>query len=156
MALFGLVLILLLSTSLSTNVVYYKFGSNFGQIFYDYSGMGNHGQNGESITSNIKDTIPTDRGAYFDLSTNTYIKLPPNNIKTSSLQLGSTFSIVMWFRPSYVASDTEYYLTKRFKDSNNFLYWKRDEEDKELEVEIDINGSEFEKEFENVSAPSKI
>ena len=47
--------------SLASNIVHYKFGSNFGQIFYDYSGFGNHGQNGASITTTTSDTVPANQ-----------------------------------------------------------------------------------------------
>ena len=80
----------------SSKLVEYKFGYNFGQIFFDYSGKGNHGQNGISPSSTTADTKPTDRGAFFSDSTSDYIMLPPNSVVTSGLALGSTFSITMW------------------------------------------------------------
>ena len=96
MAYIVLVFCCILSCIKGSNLVRYKFNSNFGQIFYDYSGSGNHGQNGDSIDPDYSDTIPTSRGAYFKDSYN-YIKLPNNDIQLSALNLGSQFSILMWF-----------------------------------------------------------
>lgn len=82
---------------LAVRIARFKFGSNFGEIFYDYSGYMNHGQNGESIYNKNQDTIPTDRGVYF--VNEAYITLPPNEINPSPIDLGVTFSIVQWIKP---------------------------------------------------------
>ena len=97
---------------LASNLVNYKFGSNFGQIFYDYSGSGNHGQNGQSLVADICDTVPIDRGAYFSTQ-NSLIVLPPNNLKSDSFKLGPNFSIIMWIYPQEINSYS--YLTLRFR-----------------------------------------
>lgn len=110
-------ILLLVFLSLADNLVYYKFGSNFGQIFYDYSGKGNHGQNGISTSSTTADTTPTDRGAYF-IGTS-YIMLPPNNVLSTAVSIGSTFSIIIWIKP---LDNTDYYLTYRIYDASNFFY----------------------------------
>ena len=49
-----LTLIFLSLRALASQIVYYKFGSNFGQAFYDYSGSGNHGQMGKVHQSKIQ------------------------------------------------------------------------------------------------------
>jgi hypothetical protein len=79
----------------ASKIVEYKFGINFGQVFYDYSDSFNHGQNGQNISTTTSDTIPTDRGAYFTSSFNSYIKLPPNEKVSSSLSIGSIFSQII-------------------------------------------------------------
>ena len=88
MELLFLILGLLIHQTKSSQLVYYKFGTNFGQVFYDYSGSGNHGQNGASTLVDNSDTIPTKTGAYFSTSNECFIKLPPNSIKSSSISLG--------------------------------------------------------------------
>ena len=65
----------------STKIVEYQFITNFGSMFYDYSGNGMHGAN--------SGTVPTDRGAYFS-GTSSNIVLPPNTYVSSNLVLGST------------------------------------------------------------------
>ena len=107
---------ILLATS--TKLVEYKFGSNFGQIFYDYSELGNHGQNGASTSTTISDTIPTDRGAYFQTTTQSYIMLPPNDFVTTGLSIGSTFSLIMWIKS---LDNSDYYLSMRYLDASNFV-----------------------------------
>ena len=113
MAYIFLVYCCILSNVGGSNLVHYKFGSNFGQIFYDYSGNGNHGQNGDSTDQDEKDTIPDSRGAYFK-DNNRFIRLPYNSIKDEALSLGSQFSILMWF----YHSDVEPYNTFLIKRAN--------------------------------------
>ena len=55
----------ILSNALATSIIDYQFNQNFGQIFTDYSSNSNYVVNGVLSTSAFKDTIPTDRGAYF-------------------------------------------------------------------------------------------
>ena len=69
--------LIIISKFFVSSIVNYKFGSNFGQIVYDYSNSGNHATNGYYMTSDMHDTLSTDRGAYF-LDQNRLIRLPPN------------------------------------------------------------------------------
>ena len=119
-------IVLLFLKIMSLNVVTYKFGNNFGQVLYDYSGISNHGQNGESLIDDTTDTKPTNRGAYFSSQYKTFIKLPSNLMKTTPIVLGSTFSLVMWF---VCLKESNYYLTYRGIDSSNFFYIQRDNSD---------------------------
>ena len=105
-----------------SQLVNYKFGLNFGQIFYDYSESGNYGQNGASTSVDTSDTIPTKTGAYFSTTNDCFIKLPPNSIKSSSISIGPTFSIVMWLNS---LDNQDVYILNRFKDSSNYFYLKR-------------------------------
>ena len=107
---------------LASHLVSYKFGLNFGQIFYDYSGSGNHGQNGNTLDSDISDTIPIDRGAYFNTQYS-LIKLPPNDIKPDSLKLGSDFSMIMWFYPLQISSYSYFMLRFRNDWANYIELW---------------------------------
>lgn len=111
-----------IALALGDKLVEYKFGTYFGQVFYDSSGNGNHGQNGDSIGNQAGDTRPNDRGAYFRVAVNSYILLPPNEIKSTTLTISSTFSIVMWIYP-YDSND--YYLTYRRLDASNYFYLQR-------------------------------
>lgn len=104
--------------TLAKQLVYYKFGSNFGQIFYDYSGNGNHGQNGNSISNITNDIIPTDRGAYY-VGVSNYIMLPPNDKVPTPISLESTFSILLWVKP---LDNRNYYITYRIKDASNYFF----------------------------------
>ena len=110
----------------------YRFNQNFGQVFYDYSGLGNHGQNGESHLNTLGDTLPTDRGAYFSSSFSDYIMAPPNSFVSSSFNLGSTFSILFWcmsfdsanYMLTYRSSDIGFLLNVERKKANNQLHIK--------------------------------
>ena len=103
----------------SSTLINYKFGKNFGQVFFDYSESDNHGQNGETIGSDIYDTIATDRGAYFLSTSNTYIKLPPNEKNSNAIKLGNLFSMIIWVKP---LDKTDYYLSHR-SFNNSELFW---------------------------------
>ena len=93
-----------------SKLVEYKFGSSFGQIFYDYSGYGNHGQNGDSLYQDVYDTIPTDRGAYFN-SYDKHIYLPPNSKVSSPFIMGRSHSTLMWFYP--IVNNYDFFITSR-------------------------------------------
>lgn len=126
-------ILFLFSIALSSKLVEYKFGTYFGQIIYDSSGQGNHGQNGESILSVLYDTRGHDRGAYFRTSAPTFIKLPPNEAVSTSLSLGSIFSLAIWL---YIYDTNNFYLTYRILDSSNYFYLERDTSIDKLRVRI--------------------
>ena len=125
----GFFILILISSA--SNIVYYKLSSNFGQIFYDYSGSGNHGQNGDSTTTTTSDTIPTRRGAYFSLTS--FIMLPPNSVNTISMTLGPDFSLAMWFMTQ---DNSDYYLSYRHKGSSEYFYVQRKDEKNCLNARI--------------------
>ena len=102
----------------SSLIVQYKFDSNFGQLFYDYSESGNHGQNGATPFKDSHDTIPTKTGAYFSVGSNCYIMLPPNSLQTTPISLTSDFTLVMWFNSF---DNNDYHLSYRIKDSSNYI-----------------------------------
>ena len=104
-----------------TYLVKYNFGLNFGQMFYDYSGNGNHGQNGDSLSLDSYDTVPTDRGTYSD--GRKYIKLPPNSQVSSSVNIGTAYSITLWYLP---ISNHKFYITHRSWGSYFFYIIKYD------------------------------
>lgn len=110
------------SVVLSSKLVEYKFATYFGQIIYDSSGNANHGQKGSSLSDDPGDTKSSDRGAYFRTQEETYIMLPPNKLIITPLSLSSDFSIILWVLPR---NEVLSYLTYRIKDSNNYLYMKR-------------------------------
>lgn len=83
-----------MSFSISSKLLEYRFGLNFGQVFFDYSGNSNLGVNGISSGSTIEDSIATDRGAYFGVG-NYRVTLPSND-QSPSVKLRSGFSILFW------------------------------------------------------------
>ena len=96
-------LILIISLSLSSKVAEYKFGINFGQIIYDYSGNGRHGSN-----LHFKST---DRGVYFDGSA--------NSITLNNPRLPKTCSIIFWFLANG-QSGSIFYFGNDFEQFNEF------------------------------------
>jgi hypothetical protein len=79
--------------SSASKILEYRFGMNFGQVFYDYSGNGRHALNGRLSSVDGDDGTSTDRGIYFY---NTQITLPSNTIVPAMAPLAPIFSIVTW------------------------------------------------------------
>lgn len=98
---------------------FYHLSYNYGQVFKDLSGEGNHGVNGNLVVVDAADTYPTDRGAYF--SSTTYIKLPPNPKVTTSIPFASPFSFYAWVMP--INNRGTIFL--RYKDSSNYFFIMR-------------------------------
>ena len=100
----------------------YRLGTNYGQVFRDFSNNGQHAVNGQSSATTIGDTFPTDRGAYTfnDVS---YIKLPSNDITSQALTLPSTFCIIIYT----MCRDDNGRILTRYKttDSLNYFYLQR-------------------------------
>ena len=88
-------LVLLLHASTASKLVEYKFYKNYGQIFFDFSGNSRHAISGASLAEDSSDILGTDRGAYFDGSSDR-ITLPPNEKNTKSLDLPTDFTILFW------------------------------------------------------------
>ena len=88
-------IILIITYSLATKLVEYRLGYNFGQVFHDFSGNSRDGVNGDSSATTTYDTIPTDRGAYFDGSIS-QITLPPNDKVTTSISFPTTSTLAVW------------------------------------------------------------
>ena len=105
-----LILLFAIRLAFSTMIAEYQFITNFGSMFYDYSGNDMHGAN--------SGTIPTDRGAYFS-GTSSSIILPPNAYVASNLVLGSTFTITMWVN---LLSSSDCYFYYRSDNKANYLY----------------------------------
>ncbi|OMJ77240.1 hypothetical protein SteCoe_23238 [Stentor coeruleus] len=106
-----------------SSILEYRFGENFGQVFYDYSENLRHGVNGESVFNTSKDTIPTDRGAYFPIG-DYRVKLPPNT-QSQNFLFPSSFTIALWtfvkdyaFTIFYKVSDTGCIIVKRYSIDN--------------------------------------
>lgn len=74
-----------------SSLLEYKFGRDFGEKFYDYSGNLNHGLVGADVPSK---PYKTDRGVYFYGGSYNYIKA------TNQFTLPSSFYIVSWVMPS--------------------------------------------------------
>ena len=109
----------------------YRLGTNYGQVFRDFSNNGRHAVNGQSSTTTYGDTFPTDRGA-FTFNDVSYIKLPSNDITSASFNLPSTFSIIIWtmcrddsgrILTRYKTTDTQnYFYLQRLRSSNKLLF----------------------------------
>jgi hypothetical protein len=87
----------------------YEFGTNFGAVFYDYSGNGRMGVNGASwLTASTSSTAGTytDRGLY--LSNTQYVTLPPNDYVTTGFHLGSTFTVTTWINTNHIYKSENY------------------------------------------------
>ena len=76
-----------------SKLVEYRFGVNFGQVFYDYSENSLYGINGVSSTTLTSDTLATDRGAYFAEGTEV-VTFPPNDKSSINFLLPSQYSII--------------------------------------------------------------
>ena len=86
---------MMLNYSLGAKLVEYRLGYNYGSVFHDFSGNSMSGVNGASSTTATDDTIPTDRGAYFDGS-KSQIKLPPNDQVSTSISFPTTSTLAAW------------------------------------------------------------
>ena len=111
--------ITLIYTTISSTVVEYRFGHNFGQIYHDYSDNGRDGVNGQSSSTTTKDAKNTDRGAFFGDNRDSLVTVPPNDIVTSGFSLGSTFVVLLWILPF---DDYSFYIFYR-KNSDNSEYF---------------------------------
>jgi hypothetical protein len=80
----------------AAQVLQYRFHENFGQIFQDYSSKKYVGVNGESNLTTLFDTIPTDRGAYFDRDQSSYVLLPPNEVTEGPFESPSVLCTSLW------------------------------------------------------------
>ena len=111
----------LINIALSALVVEYRFGHNFGEVLYDYSGNNRYGVNGESSSTTTKNVKFTDRGAYFDEnSRDNIIIMPPNDIITSSYTLGSTFVVLFWMLPLDVSN---FYIYNRKNSDGSYRFY---------------------------------
>lgn len=90
-----LAFLLVTSLTCTGKLAEYRLSVNFGQKFADYSGNEYHGVNGDSHLTTTKDTIPTDRGAYFNGETMS-ITAPKNTFITKDLTLIQPFTILCW------------------------------------------------------------
>ena len=59
--------------------------------------------------------------------------LPPNSVNTNSINIGSDFSIAMWFM---CKDNVDYYLSYRIKDSTDYFYMQREDSGNGLKVRI--------------------
>jgi hypothetical protein len=98
---------------LCDHLIEYKFGLNYGEVFFDYSRNGKEAVNGESYLTSTYNTIATDRGSYFN---NSKITLPYNDIVPSWFLLPSQFSLSIWMLSANTGC-----IFSRFLDNNNYI-----------------------------------
>jgi hypothetical protein len=91
----------------------YEFGTNFGGVFFDYSGNSRMGVNGASwSTASTSSTagIYTDRGLY--QLNGQYVTLPPNDYATTGFHLGSTFTVTTWINTNHIYKSDNFIFTR--------------------------------------------
>lgn len=110
-------------------ILEYRFGENFGEIFFDFAGNGQFGVNGEDVGSRNKNTVPTDRGAYFSVG-DSRVTLPTNEL-VSSNPYPAAFSIVFWG----LFEDFTYFIFSR-SSSTNFIKIRRNTINNQLSLHI--------------------
>jgi hypothetical protein len=122
----------LIRLAVASKWVEYKFGLEYGDNIYDYSGNGRDGTNG-ALNSDNKAKM-TDRGMYFD-GGKVHIDVPE---KYSGPYLGTFFSVVLWTMPK----DEDGIIFRRGPGSinNNFLI-TRDKAKSSVDFEINYSGS---------------
>ena len=104
--LFPLILVII-SQAVSSAIFDYRFGLNFGKIFFDYSGNNLVAVNGISYNDSSTITTATDRGAYFSVG-DCRISLPSNDLVQYPIY-PSVFSLVVWA----IFQDYSYYIFSR-------------------------------------------
>ena len=116
--------------SVSAVIVFeYRFGVNFGKIFFDYSANSLEAINGIDLIDSSKMTISTDRGAYFSVG-DSRISLPSNDISQYPTY-PSVFSLVFWAN----FQDYSYYIFSR-SSSVNFIKISRYSTQNQLSLHI--------------------
>lgn len=123
--------------SLGGKIVEYRLGYNYGEVFHDFSGNSRDGVNGDSSTTTLKNTIATDRGAYFGQG-DYEITLPPNDQQATAFTLPSTFTVAAWI----LSHDEDGMLFYRYKDSNNYFYCRRTDSSNKITGRVVIGGSD--------------
>ena len=118
-------------------LVYYKFGNNYGQVFHDYSLNYLSSVNGASSAVDPADTIATDRGAYFSGGTSR-ITLPINDQVPTVLFIPATFTVVCWI----YAHPSDSMLFSSSISSSDYLYMRLDLTYSELFVRIVQNSQD--------------
>lgn len=119
----------------SSRFIEYHFYENFGQVFHDYSGNFNHAVNGNSYLTNDFDTLPTDRGAYFD-EDETFISLPSNDLVSNEISLSNQFSLSFWV----LLKDKESVIISTNNAEHVFFYLKINESSGIIEFRIKTLG----------------
>ena len=133
-----LILLLCIIGGFSLEIVQYNFGVNFGQVFNDFSLNNNYAVNGLSSKTIVGDTIPTDRGAYFQIDDNNIITLPPNDMPTTGIILQSIFSLTIWINS---INSYDSYIFNRVSNEENYFYIKRKEIGNYIECCFSSNSS---------------
>ena len=138
---------LLLSTAFS-QILEYRFLSNFGEVFLDYSGNSNHGVNGFLTSTTEGNVAYSDRGIYFT-GLSEFVKLPANEVALTNFKLAESFCIEFWIM---LVSTNPGFLFLRENSEKNLISVKVVED---LELEVEIQSGEWEK-FRNFKEFLKI
>ena len=122
-------IIYLIQIVCSVRLVEYRFWNNFGEVFYDYTSNGYVAVNGINSWDNSKNTLATDRGAYFQVG-DSRITLPPND-QSSSILMPSVFSFIFWGN----FQDYSYYILYR-ASSTILLYIKKYTRNEQISIRL--------------------
>ena len=105
----------------AAELVTYKFGYKFGQIFHDYSLNYQSSVNGMSSAVDSADTVPSDRGAYFYGPT-TQVTLPVNDQVSTAFALPGAFTIIAIMMTKAPGS----IVFTRYLSASNYIYMRID------------------------------
>ena len=147
----ALFILCFLAPALASNLVEYRPGVNFGNVFYDYSGNGMSGVSGTSSADTTNNLICTDRGAYFSGATKV-LTFPSNNIATTALLLPSTYAIIFWV--NIMAYNSAYLYYSSQTGSNNLIYLQTGATPNLLIVQVKITGTSLTSTPFSIPAPT--
>jgi hypothetical protein len=128
-----------------SDLVRYKFNQNFGEVFYDYSGNYLFSVNGKNSVDSLRNTIGTDRGAYFSVG-NSIITMPPNDV-SASFEYPAVFSVVFWV----LVEDFTFYCFY-CKSKTGLLYLRRYSIGSKLGVYVSTNSFVVNEQFSSTDS----
>lgn len=143
--------ILFCLVSASDPLLSYKLNQNFGQRFHDYSKNRFDGTNGETTAKDPKDTIATDRGAYF-YEGDKEINLPLTNPDGDFLFDTSKIYLIFWVnfettqsRSLSLSEDQiKANIFRRFgNNENSFSMFLLSDNTLKIELEVDGKSNSF-------------
>ena len=121
----------------TAQLVTYKFGYNYGQVFHDYSSNFQSAVNGISSAVDSADTVATDRGAFFAGGSN-QITLPTNDKVSTAFSLPGIFTIVLWIFPEALGST----IFTRYLSPSSYIYMRIDSSNTNLIGRIILNNQD--------------
>ena len=121
----------------TAELVTYKFGYNYGQVFHDYSLNYHSAVNGISSAVDSADIVATDRGAFFAGGSN-QITLPANDQVSTAFSLPGIFTIVLWIFPEASGST----VFTRYLSASSYIYMRIDSPNNKFIARIILNNQD--------------